>query len=360
MLARFAALLSIVGVAALSPATDLAAQELTKVKLVHALPQLSASFANDSSLPAYLGFWKDEGLDVEVITTPGASAAMQLIVGKQADIGVVNAFASMVARQRGAKVKSYYTSLRGDIFGIAFPKDGDIKSLADLKGKSVGVSSFASGGSHYGRALLATAGLEAGKDVTLVEIGVGGRAAASLKSGQVQGLSLWDEMYVRMRQGGIALTDIIQDPRAKYTFASNLTVNDGDLATREKMLIGVARGIAKAQLFSQHNPEAAVRIHWKVFPQSAPREGITDEAVKREVEVLAVRTHMQSADAVGTGRFGDIPMDQIKHVQAYFVGVGQLEKSLEPEEYYTNDLIKQINDFDKDAVIKKAKEFKMQ
>jgi hypothetical protein len=33
------------------------AQELKKVRLVHALPQLSASFANDSSLPAFLDFW---------------------------------------------------------------------------------------------------------------------------------------------------------------------------------------------------------------------------------------------------------------------------------------------------------------
>ena len=73
-------------------ATAAFAQELKKVRLVHALPQLSASFANDSSLPAFLNFWKAEGLDVEVLTSPGASAAMQLVAAKQAEIGVVNAF----------------------------------------------------------------------------------------------------------------------------------------------------------------------------------------------------------------------------------------------------------------------------
>jgi hypothetical protein len=49
----------------------------------------------------------------------------------------------------------------------------------------------------------------------------------------------------------------------------------------------------------------------------------------------------------------------LKQVQAYFVAVGQLEKTLEPEEYYTNDFIKQINDFDYEAIIKKTKEFKL-
>jgi len=113
-------------------ATAASAQELKKVRLVHALPQLSASFANDSSLPAFLDFWKAEGLDVEVLTSPGAAAAMQLVAAKQAEIGVVNAFSSMLARQRGAKVKSYYTSLRGDIFGISIPKDTGMKTLAEL------------------------------------------------------------------------------------------------------------------------------------------------------------------------------------------------------------------------------------
>lgn len=355
---HFAVRVSAICVAAVALATGASAQELKKIRLLHALPQLSASFANDSSLPAYLNFWKEEGLDVEIVTTPGAAAAMQLVVGKQAEIGVVNVHASMVARQRGAKVRSYYTSLRGDIFGIALPQGGQSQSLADLKGKSVGVSSFASGGTPYARALLATAGLDSTKDVSLVEIGVGGRAAAALRGNQVQALSLWDEMYVRMEQAGIALGPRIQDPRAKYLFASNLTVNDDDLRTQETALIGVARGIAKAQLFSENNPQAAVRIHWKVYPQSAPREGVTDEAVKREAEVLAVRIQMQSKNAVGTGRYGDMPIEQVKQVQDYFIATNQVEKSLDPSEYYSNDLIDKINAFDHAAIIKLAREYK--
>jgi NitT/TauT family transport system substrate-binding protein len=284
---------------------------------------------------------------------------MQLVAAKQAEIGVVNAFSSMLARQRGAKVKSYYTSLRGDIFGIAIPKDTGLKTLADLKGKTIGVSSFASGGSTYGRSLLASAGLDPTKDFTMIEIGVGGRAAAAVKANQVQGLALWDEMYVRMDQAGIALSERIQDPRAKYTFASNLTVNDDDFARIEAVLIGVARGIAKAQVFSEQNPEAAVRIHWKAFPQSAPREGVTDAAVKQEAEILKVRVQMQSQNAVGTNRYGDIPLDQIKQVEDYLVATKQLEKTLDPNEYYSNALIDKVNAFDHAAVVKLAKEYKV-
>lgn len=335
------------------------AQSLKKVTVVHAIPQLTASFANESSLPAYLGFWKEEGLDVEVNTTPGSSAAMQLVISGQADIGVGNAHAAMSARQKGAKITSYYTSLRGDIFGIALPAAGDAKKLEDLKGKVVGVSSFASGGASYAKGLLGSVGLEVGKDVTLAEVGVGGRAAAALQGGQVQAFALWDEMYARMALSGLKLQPAITDPRAKSLFASNLVVRDPDIKAKEQILIGIARGIAKAQVFSAANPEAAVRIHWKVYPQSAPREGVTDKTVKEEAEILSVRSRHYSKDALGTGRYGDVPLSEVAAVQDYMVATGQLEKKLDPAEYYTNDLIDKINGFDAAAITARAKSFKL-
>jgi NitT/TauT family transport system substrate-binding protein len=335
------------------------AQGLKKVTVVHAVPQLSASFANESSLPTLLGFWKEEGLDVEVNTAPGTAAAMQLVISGQADIGVGNAHASMSARQKGAKVISYYTSLRGDIFGIAMPEAGNLKTLADLKGKVVGVSSFASGGTPYARGLLNSVGLVVDRDVTLAEVGVGGRAAAALQGGQVQALSLWDEMYARMNQNGLGLGKAIQDPRAKPLFVSNLVVRDDDLKTRQDVLVGIARGIAKAQVFSQANSEAAVRIRWKVYPQSAPREGITDKAVQDEVAILKVREPLYAKDILGTGRYGDIPAANVSAVQDYLVVTGQLEKKLDPAEYYDNTLIDRINDFDAGAIVARAKSFKL-
>jgi NitT/TauT family transport system substrate-binding protein len=223
----------------------------------------------------------------------------------------------------------------------------------------VGVSSFASGGTPYAKALLNSVGLEVGKDVTLAEVGVGGRAAAAMQGGQVQAFALWDEMYARMALSGLKLDPAFTDPRAKNLFASNLVIREADLKAKEKMLVGIARGIAKAQVFFAANPEAAVRIHWKVYPQSAPREGITESSVKDEATVLSVRYRHYSKDALGTGRFGDIPLSEVSAVQDYMVATGQLEKKLDPKEYYTNDLIDQINDFDSAAIVARAKSFKL-
>lgn len=344
-----------VAVIAAAPAAD----ALDKIVMVHAVPRLSASFAIGSSLPTSLGYWKEEGLEVEVNTSPGTSASMQLVMGGKVDVAYGNPLSAMKGVQKGEAVRFFYTSMRGDIFGIALPAGSGLAALADLRGKTVGVSSFGSGGAPYARALLASAGLQAEKDYALVEVGVGARAAAALQTKNVHALSLWDEAYVAMEQGGVKFTTIIKDPRAQSFIAGSLVVQESTLAGRRKALIGLARGMAKAQLFQETNPEAVVRIHWKLYPQTAPREGVTDEAVKKEAKVVAVRNPIQSLNVLGTGRFGDLPPAHMERFQDYLIAVKELERKLDVGRYYTNEMIDEINNFNKPKVVEQARSFKM-
>jgi NitT/TauT family transport system substrate-binding protein len=329
---------------------------LEKLVLAHAAPQLSPSYAINSSLPQYLKYWEEEGLEVEIIPTPGAAAAMQLVISGQADVAMGSANAAFAAIQRGAPLKIYFSTLRGDIFGVALPEGSGLTSLEDLKGKTVGVSSFASAGAPYLKGLLKSVDLT-DQDVSIVEIGLGGRAAGALQSGQVDALALWDEAYVQMEENGIKFSKIITDPRAAYAFSSSLVVRVDNLEKRRKEMVGLARGIAKAQLFESANLEAAARIHWDVFPQSAPREGVTPEAAAEMVKVLEVRQEIQGRDAFGTGKFGDLPPEYMAKFQDFLVETDQLEKKIDPTQYYTNDLIDDINSFDVGAVIEAAKTF---
>jgi NitT/TauT family transport system substrate-binding protein len=335
------------------------AQALQKITLLHSQPQITSAFAYSSSLPAYLGYFKEEGLEVEVNPMPGAAAAMQLVVGGRADFAIGNPSGAMIAIQKGADVRFFYTSIRGDIFGVALPAESGMKSLADLKGKTIGVSSFASGGTNYAKGLMKTIGLESGRDYNIVEVGVGARAAGAYRSKQVAAFSLWDEMYVSLQQGGISFSNIIRDPRADGHAVGSILAKNADYTARRKTLIGVARAIAKAQLFQYTNPEAAIRIHWKAYPQTAPREGVTDVAVKRELNVLAVRTALISKNAMKTNKWGDVPRDVMEKFQAYLVETEVLPKAQDVGTYYTNDLIDEINKFDEAAIIKQAREFKL-
>jgi NitT/TauT family transport system substrate-binding protein len=333
------------------------AEDLQKVTLTHALPSLTPSFAIDSSMPVALGYWKKEGLDVDVITTPGASAAIQLVISGKADAAVASPVAAMRAVQKGVDLKIVYTTLRGDIFGVAIPAGKGMSSLKDLKDHTIGVSSFASSGANYTKSLLIRAGLKPA-DFSIVEVGVGARAASALRSGQVQALGLWDEAYKQMELNGIEFEKIYTDPRADTSIAGSIVVRGEDLQKRPQVLIGLARGIAKAQLFQKTNTLASVLIHWKVYPQSVPREGKTPEALKKAAIVASVRIPIQSRNAFGTGQFGDLPADHMKKFQDYLVTTGQLPEAIDIKKYYTNELIPKINDFDETTIVEQAKNYK--
>ena len=227
-------------------ASSAMAQALQKIALLHSQPQITAAFAYSSSLPIHLGYFKQEGLEVEVSPTAGAAAAMQLVVGGRADFAIGNPSGAMIAIQKGADVRFYYTSIRGDIFGLALPADSGLKSLQDLKGKTIGVSSFASGGTNYAKGLMKTLGMESGRDYSLVEVGVGARAASAYQSKQIHAFSLWDEAYVTLSQNGIPFSNVIRDPRAEGHAVGSILAKNADFKTRRQTLIGVARAIAKA------------------------------------------------------------------------------------------------------------------
>ena len=103
---RFAACFALLA-AVLGNPGETAAQALQKILLLHSQPQITAAFAYSSSLPIHLGYFKEEGLEVEVNPMAGAAAAMQLVVGGRADFAICQG-SSAARESHGAE------SARGD------------------------------------------------------------------------------------------------------------------------------------------------------------------------------------------------------------------------------------------------------
>lgn len=84
-----------------------------------------------------LGYFKDEGLDVEIVGFEGGVKAFRAVVSGDVDIASGSGPFSLVGRSKGADTK---------IFLAPMPKleavmvaQGDIKSIADLKGRKIGI-----------------------------------------------------------------------------------------------------------------------------------------------------------------------------------------------------------------------------
>lgn len=126
------------------------------------------------------GFFKEEGLDVEFITTKNA---IEGLTSKDVDVADVATTTAIIAAGKGAPIKIVSSMFRtkGPFYLIAAP---GINSVEELKGKKVGAAVFGSGLDVYTQTILNKHGLQK-EDVAYLANGTQEAAYASLTSGQV-------------------------------------------------------------------------------------------------------------------------------------------------------------------------------
>src|ERR1700759_4653454 len=143
------------------------------------------------TLARTLGYWKAEGYDVELMPVGASLQAIQQMVGGNAEFAEVNA--SVITR---GSVKNdlplRIVEANGVIdWSVAVAADGPIKSAKDLKGKTIGVFSLATGGIAYFNSFLRASGLDPARDIEMVPLGLGVPPVEAMKSGKVQAILYW-------------------------------------------------------------------------------------------------------------------------------------------------------------------------
>ncbi|GAA2500067.1 ABC transporter substrate-binding protein [Winogradskya humida] len=137
-----------------------------------------------AKLTEQLGYFKAEGLQVQLLTEPsGATAENVLIAG---DVqGVVGFYDHTIDLQtKGKCIESVvqFADVPGEVEIVG--KDSDVKSPADFKGKKLGVTSPGSSTDFLTQYLATKAGLESG-DYTTVKAGAGQTFIAAIDNGGI-------------------------------------------------------------------------------------------------------------------------------------------------------------------------------
>lgn len=131
------------------------------------------------------GYFARHGLDVELLPPPGdAAAPPRLVAAGQADIAITYQPDLMLQIKEGLPVVRFGTLIETPLNCLIVLKDGPIKSLADLKGKTIGYS-IPGFQDAYVTAILSTVGLSAA-DVNRVNLNF--NLVAPLLAGQVDAI----------------------------------------------------------------------------------------------------------------------------------------------------------------------------
>ncbi len=139
-----------------------------------------------AKLTEQLGYFKDEGLDVQLLSEPsGATAENVLIAG---DVqGVVGFYDHTIDLQtKGKCIESVvqFADVPGEVEIVASTKADQLKSASDFKGKKLGVTSPGSSTDFLTQYLTTKAGLKAG-DYTTVKAGAGTTFIAAIDNGGI-------------------------------------------------------------------------------------------------------------------------------------------------------------------------------
>ena len=136
------------------------------------------------------GFYEEEGLDVTLNYSKGSSDAARQLAAGNVDWGIFASAAAMITVQRGFPLKAIMQVYYPDSFDIVVPADSEVQTIADLKGKIIGVSDLAGGEVPMTRASILESGLKEGPDVRLVIAGEGDPTTVrSLNEGRIQAYS---------------------------------------------------------------------------------------------------------------------------------------------------------------------------
>ena len=151
-----------------------------------------------------LGYFRDEGLDVQILSEPaGVEAADEMLAG--AVQGVIGFYDHTIDLQALGKYTESVVQL-GQAPGeveLVSTRHPEIRSIAGLKGKSVGVTGLGSSTDFLTEYLLVKAGLKL-SDITPVPVGAGDSLIAAMQHDQIQAAMTTEPTVSRLLDTGQA------------------------------------------------------------------------------------------------------------------------------------------------------------
>jgi NitT/TauT family transport system substrate-binding protein len=324
-----------------------------------ALPDDALSVVRDGNTPPLMnalnliaegaGFYKDEHLKVSAMLSNGSLGAAQICSSGRGDICPIGIEPLVTRYDEGIRLKMFLA--RASKFGyvIGVPEESPIRTLADFRGKKIGVhSTTGASGVVTAQSALSAAGLKP-TDYELVTIGFEDQALGALASGKVAAAALPLYELIPFMVAGTKLR-ILRHPtladvaNAGYAAAPSVIAAKGDALKR------FSRAIVKASLLVRYNPPAAARA---LLTADGKPFGDVD-LQRKTAELTAWEDDLPAADP-DNRRIGAISMTGMQAYIQLLTDAGITKTAIPASQVVTDQFIEYANDFDHKSVEKYAK-----
>jgi NitT/TauT family transport system substrate-binding protein len=252
------------------------------------------------------GFYKEEGLNVDLVVMRGAPAVQALIGGTVPFSS--SGGAGLLPIIRGAPLRVIFTTYVRPMFWL-YSKP-EIKSIEELKGKKVGVSSIGSGPDSLLRILLKKYNLDGGRDVAILATGPGPARFFALKAGATDAAVLNEQAALLAQESGLRQLYSFTKGDEFVEVQGSIVLQDSLMESDPAFVQKFTRATLKGLLYLRDNRAGSVAIHSRVLKVDAAtanrlydlaRPGTTgdgtvsEEVQKKSIDQIVERTELKEA-----------------------------------------------------------------
>jgi NitT/TauT family transport system substrate-binding protein len=271
------------------------------------------------------GYYADENLKINFIVAKGGVDVAKQIGAGNAIIGGAIGDTPIVVRANGIPVKAIAVLGAGSVTMVAANPDDNIKSLKDLKGKTVTVMSYTDTTYYAFLGNLRTAGLSK-TDVQIQAAGPAGvwQVFTAGKAAAFAGVPDW---VVNATDAG-AKVELLETTGFK-SMAQAILASDDTIKNRPELLKRLVRATLRGMEDIMKDPKAATASYVEALPAYKGKEASI------EATFNLYRKYVYANQKV----LGQIDPARMESVQKFYVSEGIVAKATPINELYTNQFV---------------------
>jgi NitT/TauT family transport system substrate-binding protein len=293
-------------------------------------------FPAPSFLPAFMpfhialkrGYYEKNNVEVKFETgRGGADVAKQVGVGN-ADLGGGLGETTMIVRPNGLPVRAVAQLGSHPLFQLATRKESNIKSLAELRGKKLGVIGYQDTSYYALLAVLAANGLKR-EDLEVQAVGPAGVTQLMIAK-SLDGIMAVPEWADAIESADIAL-DYYPIENIFPVMAQAILSSDKMIKERPAAVGGFVKAVMQAMRDCMADPAAAARDYVAAVQQHAGKEAVMERILRRYVTQVYATT---PDSALGT-----FDPARLAKVQTFYAQNNIIQSAVPVEDLYTNQFV---------------------
>jgi NitT/TauT family transport system substrate-binding protein len=273
------------------------------------------------------GWYKAEGIDLEIGEGQGSARAVQIIGAKGDTFGLSDGASIINGVSRGAPIKAVMGVMNTTPFAIIARADANIAGMKDFEGKTIAATAGEAGLTIL-PALMKAAGLDQSK-INFLRVDGPNKMVAVLENRAHALLGGSENQPFIMEQRGVAAKVFNYADAGVNTMGLAIHVHADTLKDKPKMVEGFIRATRKAFEEAEKDPEAAIAAGLKVKPDM-------DRAMA--LKQLQAGLKLVRSKAAPTAAIGFMPASDWQMTLDLMKEYQELKTDLPASAFFTNDL----------------------